>query len=752
MVPFNIFYNAIEQFIDHTHSQVINKARKNSLLSENGFDVEVLKVLFMVKYVKEIKATSKNITTLMISNINEDRLELNSKVDKSLKRLLEQTLIQKNGEIYSFLTNEEQDINREIKNQIVDPGEILDTAANRIFTDIYGTNKYEFNKRYSFQFNQSIDDKKINNRDFDIGMRIITPYYESNLIDSSQSSFGDGNMHNILKGLSEKNNEVIVHLSNESSTVFDEIRESLQIKKFLIKKSVDLKADLKARKNEEYNEKNERIKLFLESAIKDAIIYVKGDKVDIAEKNIKSRLDEAMGKLVDKVYNKLTYMDFAPDKSDIKEALTQDYQQVLVTNDSDCINALNDLDNYILDQSKISNTITLKNLLQRYSKAPYGFNNLDIQWLVATLFAQKRITLTINSNEISLREVKAQKIVEYLTKTEFFEKLLITTRESVDVKKIKAVKEVLRECYDLNIPFDNDEKIMDEFKRVNQIKLNDINECIGEFRISDKYPGRKTLEDAKELFTDANNKKNISQFFNFVYEMEDDFKDVSEDLEPVLSFFKGSQKTIFEKSCAVWEVYESNRNLINDSVLSEKASEINKIIQMPSPYSNIRRLPELNKDFNLRFDEILNDERAIIGNDIENDLDDILSRLNNDNLKDQFENKVNSKFSKLKDKLNSQKNIAIIKGITTESKNLREGFIKEIDRFTVVVPPTEPGEPQITTPPKPAIKEVSVDIKKITSSSRVKIESEKEIEELLNKIKAKLKEELQNNDIVNLEL
>lgn len=116
-----------------------------------------------------------------------------------------------------------------------------------------------------------------------------------------------------------------------------------------------------------------------------------------------------MGKLVDKVYNKLGYMDFAPDKSDIKDALTQDYQQVLVSSDSDCINALNDLDNYILDQSKISNTITLKNILQRYSKAPYGFNNLDIQWLVATLFAQKRITLTLNSNEISLREVGAQK-------------------------------------------------------------------------------------------------------------------------------------------------------------------------------------------------------------------------------------------------------------------------------------------------------------------------------------------------------
>ena len=169
----------------------------------------------MIKYVKEIKATSKNITTLMISNINEDRLALNNKVDKSLKRLLDQTLIQKNGEVYSFLTNEEQDINREIKNQIVDDGEVLDNAANRIFAEIYPKKKYKFSNRYNFQFNQKIDDKKINNKDFDIGMRIITPYYTSNIIDSEQSTFGEGNMHNILKGLSESNNEVIVYLLSD---------------------------------------------------------------------------------------------------------------------------------------------------------------------------------------------------------------------------------------------------------------------------------------------------------------------------------------------------------------------------------------------------------------------------------------------------------------------------------------------------------------------------------------------------------
>lgn len=738
LIPFNIFYKAIAQFIDHTHSQVINKAIENNQLYD--FDVEVLKVLYMIKHVKAIKSTSKNLTTLLIDNINQDRLDLQNKVDKSLSRLLEQTLIQKNGEVYTFLTNEEQDINREIKNQIVDPGEVLDNAANRIFQEIYPKNKYRYSNRYNFQFNQSIDNKKINNKEFDIGMRIITPFYASDLNDSSQMTFEEENMHNVLKGLSESNNEVIVHLLSDL-TVFDEIKEALQIQKYLTKKSADLKVELRSRKQEEYNDKIERIRLFLEASIKDATIYVKGDKVDIAEKNVESRLDEAMSKLVSKVYNKLNYMDFAPDKSDIKKELTKEYQQTLVSSVSESMNALNDLDDYISDQFKMHHTITLKSLLNRYSKAPYGFINLDIQWLVASLFAQKRITLTINNEDISLKNTGDSKILEYLTKTEYFEKLLISKKEEIDKIKIKNVKEVLKEVYDLPVNYDNDERIMDEFKRVNEIKLKSINDCLSEFRISNKYPGKKTLEDSRELFNDANNKKNISQFYNFVSDNNEEFLDLADDLDPVLSFFNGSQKEIFNESCIVYTVYEENKNLINDSELTDNALKINTIISMPKPYSKIKDLPELNKEFNSRFDEILGEKRSIILNDINKDLESVLLMLTSDELKIEFENKFMHRFDSIKDKLSSEKNIAVINGITIESENLKDNCIIEIKNFGPV--DIDESNPKI---------EKDIDIRNIALSSKVKIESESEIDEFISKLKSKLKEEFENVDIINLKL
>ena len=324
-------------------------------------------------------------------------------------------------------------------------------------------------------------------------------------------------------------------------------------------------------------------------------------------------------------------------------------------------------------------------------------------------------------------------------------------------KDIKTVKEVLKEVYDLPISYDNDERIMDEFKRVNKLKLGLIEDCLLEFRISDKYPGKSILEESKELFNDANSKKNISQFYKFVSQNSDEFLDLADELGPVLSFFQGSQKVIFTDACNVYNVFEENRNLVNDSDLSEIASKINKIICMPSPYSFIKDLPDLNKQFNDRFDEILEDKKAIILNGINSDLESVIIRLTDNGLKEKFCSKINSRFESLKDKLNSEKNIAIINGITTESENLKKIFIDEINEFIGTEPPVSPPGPETGRQPEggtttKGIIEKDVDITIITKNPKVKFESEEEIDEFIDNLKSKLKEELKDANIINLKL
>ena len=148
-MPFNMFYDALEQFLDHSHKGVISRALDNDYLNPNHekecFDVNVLKTLFMIKYVKEITANIENITSLMVSNVNDDRMALAQRVEDALKRLVRQTLVQKNGDIYVFLTDEEQEINRAIESQNVDSGEVIAKVSEMIFDDLYDEKKYRYN-------------------------------------------------------------------------------------------------------------------------------------------------------------------------------------------------------------------------------------------------------------------------------------------------------------------------------------------------------------------------------------------------------------------------------------------------------------------------------------------------------------------------------------------------------------------------------------------------------------------------------
>ena len=93
----------------------------------------LLRLLFLVRYVDEVKANLDNLVTLCIDQIDADRLALRRNIEESLQRLERETLISRNGEDYFFLTNEERDITREIKDVELGGGEEVRKARRPDF-------------------------------------------------------------------------------------------------------------------------------------------------------------------------------------------------------------------------------------------------------------------------------------------------------------------------------------------------------------------------------------------------------------------------------------------------------------------------------------------------------------------------------------------------------------------------------------------------------------------------------------------
>ena len=751
LVPFSYFYDPLHKFIDHQHSQVITDAEDNSRLDE--FDVELLKVLFMIKYVKEFKAKVDNLTTLMISNIDDDRIEIRGRIEESLKKLIRETLVQKNGEIYSFLTNEEQEINNAINNESVEMGEIIGEASTVIFEDIFTDKKYRYSNRYLFPFNQKVDGRYFKgNQSNDIGVSIITPY-------------GEDYPDSALRMLSVQEHSVIVKLPNDS-TFLDEITDSLKIYKFLNTLGARGSFDsIRRAKENERLEKKDRICIFIEDALKHADIYVNGDKANISAKEPASRINEALGKLVAMQYNKLTYMETAPELSDIAAVFNGSDGQLSFLGTSDTTPnklALEEVIQVIgLNNARHMKT-SLKSLQDKFGAAPYGFDPKDVQWLVAMLFKMGRVSLTYNSQSLSMLSNTKEELVRYLTKREFVEKLLISIRERATDGQIRSAKEVIKDYFGFSVSSDDDDMIMRTFKKKAQDKLELFSEIMIEYRVNPKLPCKSLMEQAKKNLEELLTIKEPAEFFKTVDKKRDDLLDDADDTAPVLDFFNGDQKKIFEKAQEQIQMFENSKIYVREQEIIDNVARMEAIVTAKNPFRQIQKLPDMSMRFVQQYGELLEKEAEEMRPIVEDDQRKVLHILDEKGFVSVFRDRFSSVFEELKEKLDTSNEIATVKNIILESDTLKLRCLDEITEYEEAHRPKVNPEPSVNpeTPstsegpvspvqPKPK-KRKNVSISNVAGARTYSIENEQDIDNFLAEMKEKLLNELDENTIITL--
>ena len=475
IVPFHLFYDALENFLDHSHSGVIIRAYDNSYINpekkdKDVFAINVLKTLFMIKYVLEIEANIDNITSLMIENIDDDRIELKGRVEEALKVLMRQMLVQKNGSIYVFLTDEEQEVNNEIEKENVETPEIITKVAEMIFEDIFPGKRYTypvFNGRYAFGFNQFVDDRPYKaNQNYDIGLRVLTPWYDGSTEDGT------------LRMMSGQSREVLVVLPNDAEFL-TEIQSYLKIEGFLRKNTSTQLAKyetIKEAKRVEMRERNQNAKLYLTEALKEATIYVNGDVVRVNGKEVISRINEAIGRLVQTVYHKLSYIDAPMGEAEIRKMLHQSNQLSLGLEGGTESNAhaLDDVQGFIAMNTRNHMKTSMKTVKDRFMKAPYGFVEDDVHWLVARLFKRGDLAFTVNGAAVSLNNKSEEEIIGFITKKAFAEKLLMEERVRVSDKDKKAVRDVMKETFRATTSAEDEDTIMKNFQRYAQNTIYEI--------------------------------------------------------------------------------------------------------------------------------------------------------------------------------------------------------------------------------------------------------------------------------------
>ena len=773
LVPFSAFYSTIETFLDSSIRSVIMNAEKNEHLNE--FDVEVLKLLFLVKYVKEIKANIENLSTLLVDEIDASKKEIKDKVNESLKKLIKETLVQKNGEEYIFLTNDEQDVNKEINNISIDAGEITQKVGEIIFDDIYKEGKFTYSRKYNFLFNKIVDDKTRGPQNNEIGVKVITANF--NLVGGTSESE--------LKQLSIREGNVIVNISNDDKFI-EEIDNVLKIDAYLrLKggtKSTAAIEDIKNKKIRERDDRLKRAKLLIEESLRTSQIFVNGTLLDIKEKAGIDKINEGLRALIDSKYNKINYIkEFKENSKDLYDIMDAKLNQMsLIDNDPNRL-AVEEIKTHIETSTVRNLQVTVKSILSKYSKPPYGWKDIDIQGIIVTLFKKQDIKVVLNDEVLAPNN---REIVNYITKRDYIERVILKTREKVSNKYIEVLKDLNKDLFGFSSMPSDEDGMMSSFKNSCESEIHKIDLMLSNFSIGCKYPGEEVLKNGKRLFKEVIEIKDTLEFFKEIYNDEEDFLDYVDKIDNIKGFFfkkengsidtssKGEQRIIFDNAMKTLNNFEENKEFIVSDEVDNMVGEIKDIINMKEPYRKIPNIPLLIDKYNKKVLELLEEESKPVIEFINESKKEVIETLENYDLKDKLETKVIDDFnryihrtehadnfitlSSMNDLVDKLK-VKWIREIVSEAETARRLKKQEIAEANVITETQGEDNYNETKPLEEPIKlEIKVEIKTKTLSMRelVKgqkvIKNESDIDEIVENLRRKLKEELDKDTIITL--
>ena len=588
LIPFYAFYDTIEQFLEHQIKIVINNAIdtvKSGELKE--IDIKVLKMLFMLKNIKEIPANIDNLSTLYVSNINDDKISIKNEIKDSLRRLEAQTLIQRNNDEYKFLTDEEQEINREIKQIVIDHNRITDYLGKLIFGQILVDNKLSYKKRI-FSLTEYIDTIKYT-QECEIGIKVVTTSPEK---DDTE----------ILMQSARENKYVFVKLEI-STLIYDEIINCLQVEEYRRSKSgiyqTQQVEDIISTKQREIDNTKKRIEENIKEQLTEAEIIIAGDRQNINAKEAKARINEALEILVNNIYTKFSYIKHNFSVQDIKD-LFHENRQNLLGKEVEFVNqkAYDAIKDYFEEQNTYGLPVTIRTLLQTFSAAPYGFMDEDILYLLTRLLKDEVVSLVYN-NEI--QNITSEDTLNKILKRDYYDRTIIKIRQKIDINLINNLKSVARNAFNVINLRDDEDGMVEDFKNdCLQNTLNKLNKIAGYYYTSDsnyQYPGQDVKEEATNLIEKLLKIRDVGDFFKEVSDSKDELIELAPKIEMVLDFFNGIQKEQFDEARKIITIYDNNKDYADKT--DELLNVVNKIVAIltsKDPYSKIHELPTLRKD------------------------------------------------------------------------------------------------------------------------------------------------------------
>ncbi len=518
ITPLYAFYDAIQPELDSPTNIVFHRVAECSCLDE--FDINVLKTLFLVKYYDRLDKTLANISALMVSSFDDQRQSLRIKVEESLNKLVRENFVQVYADSYMFLSNDEQEISREIRNELVDQGAIYKDISNVAFGTIFNLSSGKLKGR---QFNKYVEDENIMHTDYELSVRILVtdrvtdPYLPQASADSILFKIPDGRK------------------------VVDAFADYLRTENYIRKKegtqqAPGIKSILEGKRNE-IKSMRDYARSLLDTALKNSRIFINKEESTISDSlSPEKRLNDAVEKLVASVYNKHEYVNRTKSSLEINKFLEEKVSDAYESVISGMQNAFGDLIGYLELQGALNGNVVVKDIMDRYKKKPYGFETEDVQWMLAVLLKYGRIDLTFEGKRYSGAGCSYKDAKNCILTSKNYDKVRVNLRQAITQDQIIRASDIVSVLF-AKTSMKTEDSVIRECNAGASARLADIDSCLEIYRDHPRYPGRDVLKNAREIFEKLSKSKS-PELFSFIDENEEKLRNLNNEIQGIYDFLQ----------------------------------------------------------------------------------------------------------------------------------------------------------------------------------------------------------------------
>lgn len=745
LAPFYLFYDTVHTFLDSSIRRVIERCQK---AADNGDgieqqDVDVLKLLYLIRYVDDIPANLDNIVILMANDIRLDKITMREKIRGSLDRLLSQNYIGRTGDAYNFLTDEEQDIQRDIyKNTQVDTSAIVERIGQMIFADIYTTKKYRHGK-YDFPFDQMVDTTSIGAVTGGMRLRIMT--VATDTVEKSE-----------LRLMTESKNQAIVVLAE--TPYYESLEKAMKVRKYVkqhnvaqLPKSVQ---DIIRNHRDEANKYETSAEEDLKKAIIGAEFYVDGEHIEIKGGDAKSKLDQALEYLVTHVYSELGLITKNADTdADILAVLQGEHLNGVMAGLEANHDAAVKMEEYLEMQYAKNLPTSMADVQSRYQAIPYGWKEIDIAVVAAMLIYDQKVTIKYGGETI---QPGNPKLPDMLRKKSEIGRTSISKRQIITATKMRAVKELLREYFDvMDVPDDEDGLVRYIVEKFEEQKAH--YEELNKRYEGHKYPDHHLVTKALSLMESVlSQRKDNTALIDRLLKEKGSLIDNKDDMQNVEGFFK-NQVQVFDAAVRMEaELRNDLSYLQKEEEANQALNQIRKITVVDAGQSSVyKRIPELNGLMDTVREghgKLLEAKRAEILEIIRQCLSEIHTLAGDVYDARAISERADKFFDQQKTRVAELESLQLLDGLVPQMWEYKDDTVDKIDGIVHPKPPVEPtvkpNEGGAVTPPAP--KKVIKNVYRQAAFPSKTLESQEDIDAYVERMRAYLTAMMKDCDGIKL--